>query len=86
MPRSVGGTSHPSSISDAGLEGVGEPNAIDPNVATSAKLSDEDGSGALLRGRLIDKMQELEKTMLEQHRLIEELQSTQSKVPEATTN
>ena len=42
MPRSIGGTSYPSSISDIGLEGMAEPIdpiEVDPNVA---KLSGEE--------------------------------------------
>ena len=73
MPRSVGGTSHPSDVSSIHGDDL-------PKVSTSepAKLSGEDGSGALLRERLLG----LEKTISEQSRLIERLQAEQSKSSE----
>ena len=78
MPRSVGGTSHPSDVSS--IHGDDNPKSAMPS--DSAKLSDEDGSGAQLRERLIG----LEKTISEQSRLIEKLQSAQSKSSEFGAN
>ena len=78
MPRSVGGTSYPSSVSSI----HGDDN---PQVSKSSdpdKLSGEDGSGAELRERLLG----LEKTISEQSRLIERLQSAQAKASEPGAN